>query len=93
MGAAHGVDQEGHDDDDDDDDVDRIYRGTSERQVQVADASLRFRDPPYISYAMRSAPTVYFRPRLALSRSIHVDRGETTRSKEGDDIRSPITVR
>jgi hypothetical protein len=53
MGAAHGVDQEGHDDDDDDDDVDRIYRGTSERQVQVADASLRFRDPPYISYAMR----------------------------------------
>jgi hypothetical protein len=28
----------------------------------------------------------YFRSRLALSRSIHVDSSETTRSKEGDDI-------
>lgn len=46
----------------DDDDVDRIYRGTSERQVQVADASSRFRDPPY---AMRLAPRLFpFAPYL-----------------------------
>jgi hypothetical protein len=41
MGAAHGVDQEVHDDDDD---VDPIYRALA-REMQVEDASSRFRDP------------------------------------------------
>lgn len=71
---------------DDDDDVGRIYRGTSERQVQESEI-------PHTHMSCDSLQRSISVRASILSRSIHMDRGETTRSKEGDDIRRPITVR